>query len=128
MIRSITIGALAALSAPVAVYAQQSDDLFIPAVVETMWVMLQDPSHTGEGSSESLAIAIPPSEFRAGLVQWQGIARSRGWKLVVTAYASEGDDEWPHWKIRYKGKRLKFARYKDPNGERVFTGVEFPLQ
>src|SRR5687767_646767 len=112
--------------APVVAKAAESSELFIPANVETMWVILQDPNDSGEGSSESLAAAITPQEFREGIERWQATARERDWKLIVTAYASEGDDPWPHWQIRYNGKRLKFARYKNPNGSDIQTGVEFP--
>lgn len=113
---------------PTANAEQPPTNIYIPANIETMWVILQKPNSFGPSDSESLASAISPLEFRQGIERWQHTAKERGWMLVVTAYTSTGDNNWPHHLIQYGGKRVKFAKYKNPYGSDVQTGIEFPLE
>lgn len=125
-VMSIVLATLAVV--PTANAEQPTTDIYIPANIETMWVILQKPNSFGPGDSESLASAITPLEFRQGIARWQHTAKERGWMLVVTAYTSAGDNNWPHHLIQYGGKRVKFAKYKNPYGSDVQTGIEFPVE
>lgn len=126
--RAVVVTLLLLTVSPMAIAEKPSPKIFIPANVETMWVILQKPGSFTLGDSESLASAITPAEFRQGIQRWQQTAKERSWILVVTAYTSEGDNNWPHHLIQYGGKKVKFAKYKNPFGSDVQTGVAFPIE
>ena len=101
------------------------DALSIPAEVQWIYVVFQDPNTVARGSGDIVG-PMTPQEFLASFESFKAQARAQGKKLIITAQSAIGTWE-NHDRISYKGEKLRPARYFNPGTDRVHPGLEIPL-
>ena len=105
--------------------AAETDMLEIPSSVVWMYVFLQNPTSTARGSGEEVTTMITPSDFHKNFTRYKEKARSKKWKLIVTAETRDG--QWIQDQISYRGEELLRAPYYNQGIDKVVPGAEIPL-
>jgi hypothetical protein len=103
---------------------QEAADLLVPAQVIQVYVILQEPGEPVDGSSKKLDV-VSREKFIADFERYRNIARQKQVKLIVTAVTD--DENWIQNQIKYKGKNLRRAEYRDPYASITYSGAEVPL-
>lgn len=103
---------------------QDSPDLSVPAQVIQVYVILQAPGEPIDGSSSTVDV-VSRDKFIADFERYRNIAREKQVKLIVTAVTE--DEKWIQNQIKYRGKNLRRASYRDPHASITYSGAEVPL-
>lgn len=103
---------------------QEAADLLVPAQVIQVYVILQEPGEPVDGSSKTLDV-VSREKFIADFERYRNNARQKQVKLIVTAVTD--DEKWIQNQIKYKGKNLRRAVYRDPHASITYSGAEVPL-
>lgn len=103
---------------------QDTPELWVPQQVIQVYVILQNPGEPVDGSSETLDL-VSREKFIADFERFKNIARQKRVKLIITAVTE--DEQWIQNQIKYKGKNLRRALYRDPHASVTYSGAEVPL-
>lgn len=103
---------------------QSNPDLSVPTQVIQVYVILQEPGEPVDGSSNTLDV-VSRDKFIAEFERYRNIARQKQVKLIVTAVTD--DEKWIQNQIKYRGKNLRRALYRDPHASITYSGAEVPL-
>lgn len=107
-----------------AIAGQDTPDLLVPSQVIQVYVILQEVGEPVDGSSKTLDV-VSREKFIADFERYRNIARQKQVKLIVTAVTD--DEKWIQNLIKYRGKNLRRALYRDPYASITYSGAEVPL-
>lgn len=103
---------------------ENNTDLWVPTQIVQVYVILQEPEEPVDGSSVTLDV-VSRDKFIADFERYRNIAKQKKVKLIVTAVTEE--EKWIQNQIKYRGKNLRRALYRDPHASITYSGAEVPL-
>lgn len=103
---------------------EDNADLWVPTQIIQVYIILQDVGEPVDGSSSTLDV-VSRNKFITDFERYRNIARQKKVKLIVTAVTE--DEKWIQNQIKYRGKTLNRALYRDPHASITYSGAEVPL-